>query len=166
VGRFKSVGVGPVLHIGSWARKRLSGRDERAAMVTSHGGVSGGLSIADALQEFESRGYLGQFVIRPGGSVECSVCGERQNPRTIPLEAMRRLEGASDPADMVFIGALRCPHCGARGTAVVPYGPLATPDSAHVLRELSDKRPSATLSDRYDDKSLIHDSGWLHGPDG
>ena len=134
-------------------------------MVHSRGGVSGGLTIADALREFEARGYVGQFVIQPGGSVECTVCGEKQSPRKLPLESMRRIEGASDPADLVFIGALRCANCGARGTAVVPYGPQATPESAHVLRELEDARESAAQSDRYDDRSLVHDTGWLHGPD-
>lgn len=139
--------------------------ERRDAMDPSRGAITGGLSISDALREFEARGYEGQFFIRPGGAVECTNCHRELTPREIPLEAMRRVEGASDPADMAVIGALRCPKCGARGTVVVPYGPLATRDSGEVLRQLSDVRPSVTLNQRYDDHSLVRDSGWLRGPD-
>lgn len=137
-------------------------------MVHSRGGISGGLSIADALREFEGRGYIGQFVVRPGALVECTRCGTQHKPENVPLESMRRIEGASDPADMVFIGALSCPRCGQHGTAIVQYGPQADADHAAVLRELDDHRMSSAMMRRIegDDPSLVHDSGWLRGPDG
>lgn len=135
-------------------------------MVISRGGISGGLTISDALREFESRGYVGQFLIQENGSIECRNCGERSLPRNVPLEAMRRIEGASDPADMVFVGALRCPSCNTTGTAIVKYGPHAEAHDAVVLRELDDHRLAAALSREGDsDGSLVHDSGWLRGPD-
>lgn len=139
-----------------------------AIMVISRGGISGGMSIADALREFESQGYVGQFVIRSGGAVECQKCHASHRPAAVPLEAMRRLEGVSDPADMVFVGALRCPQCGLAGTATLKYGPHAGADDAAVLRELDNQRASTTLMDQSagDDRSLVSDSGWLRGPDG
>lgn len=137
-------------------------------MVISRGGISGGLTIADALREFEARGYVGQFVVRPGGRVECTLCHTRSRPAEVPLEAMRRVEGVSDPADMVFVGALRCPECGSTGTATIKFGPSAGAEDAEVLRELDNRRPAATLTHRSagDDRSLVRDSGWLPGPDG
>lgn len=135
--------------------------------MLSRGGVHGGLTIADAIHEFESKGYLAHFVVREGAAVKCTECGARLRPSDVPLEAMRRTEGASDPADMVFVGALRCPACGAQGTAVLSYGPTASPEEAEVLRELENRRLSTLLSQRAgDDRSLVSDTGWLSGPDG
>lgn len=135
-------------------------------MVVSRGGISGGLTIADALREFEARGYIGQFAIREGGAVECMKCNTRHAPREMELESMRRIEGASDPADMAFVGALHCPRCGNHGTAVIGYGPNADPAHGAVLRELKDHRLSHDLNEEGpDDSSLVRDTGWLRGPD-
>lgn len=135
-------------------------------MVVSRGGISGGLTIADALREFEARGYIGQFAIRDGGIIECTGCHQSLAPREMGLESMRRIEGVSDPADMVFVGALQCPRCGRQGTAVIGYGPNADPAHGEVLRELRDRRPSRDLTDATpDDGSLVRDTGWLRGPD-
>lgn len=139
-------------------------------MTYSQGGVTGGLSIDDALREFEGRGYVGQFVVRPGGSIECTACHHQHEPKEVPLESMLRIEGSSDPADMVLVGAMRCPECGSTGTAVVEYGPNADADHGRVLRAIDDHRMShaKTLRAQHDDEddSLVRDSGWLRGPDG
>ena len=137
-------------------------------MVISRGGISGGMTIADALREFEARGYIGQFLIRPGGQVECRHCGVTHRPKDVPLEAMRRIEGVSDPSDMVFVGALRCTNCGETGTATINYGPLASADDAAVLREFDNQRAAAAMTQRsaHEDSSLVRDTGWLRGPDG
>lgn len=124
------------------------------------------MTISDALREFEARGYIGQFVIRPTGLVECTACSHGHRPRDLALEAMRRTEGPSDPSDMVFVGALRCPNCGQAGTAVMTYGPTAPAEHADVLRELDDQRKTAHVPHEVGDASLVHDSGWLRGPDG
>lgn len=134
--------------------------------MESRGGISGGLTIAEALLEFESQGYVGQFVVRPSGILECTACGEHHQPQDVPLEQMERTEGASDPADMVFIGALRCPGCGQSGTAVVPFGPTARPEDGDFLRQLDDHRQSVVDTQGVDDGSMVKDSGWLLGPDG
>lgn len=134
--------------------------------MQSRGGITGGLTIADALREFEARGYLGQFVVKDTGSVECVACHHAFAPSTVPVEAMRRIEGVSDPADMVYVGALECPECGARGTATIKYGPDAGAGESFVLRELVDRRPSTAMSRESEDTSLVRDTGWMLGPDG
>lgn len=135
-------------------------------MVISRGGISGGLTIADALREFETRGYKGQFSIREGGVIECMRCETRHAPKEVGLDSMRRIEGVSDPADMTFVGALECPRCGNHGTAVIGYGPNADPAHGEVLRELKDHRASHELLEAtHGDASLVRDTGWLHGPD-
>ena len=51
----------------------------------------------------------------------------------IPVLDLRRLEGASDPDDMLAVLALECPNCGLRGSLVLNYGPTATEEDAAVL---------------------------------
>lgn len=142
----------------------MSEHGQKHAMVVSRGGITGGFTIAEALGEFERRGYIGQFAIRGGGMVECISCGCSHAPSELAVNAMRRVEGASDPADMVFIGALQCACCGERGTAVVPYGPMAQADDGAVLRELENRRLSSEISRRDEDRSLVSDTGWMPKP--
>jgi hypothetical protein len=59
------------------------------------------------------------------------------------MSSLRRLEGASDPDDMVAIVAITCPNCAAQGTVVLGYGPMATLQDAEVLKELQDDRGDA-----------------------
>ena len=49
---------------------------------------------------------------------------------------LRRLEGASDPDDMLAIAALVCSQCGARGTVVLHYGPQSDPRDDAILQGL------------------------------
>lgn len=135
-------------------------------MVTAREGITGGMTISDALREFEGRGYRERFSVREGGLVECGRCGAEIAPAEVRMESMRRMEGASDPADMVIIGALVCPRCDAHGTATLQYGPMAPPEHAVALRALADHRPSAELSRQaITGISGVRDSGWLPGPD-
>lgn len=127
-------------------------------------GTPSGLTITDALAEFEMRGYVGQFSVAKDGHLECTGCGGHCAPKDVALEAMRRVEGASDPADMVFIGALRCESCGHAGTTVLTYGTNAPPAEAEILRFLDDKRIHTDPAKA--DHSLVSDSGWLVGPEG
>jgi peroxiredoxin len=93
-------------------------------------------TLLEAIRGLEARGYHGQFIARAGGEIECVIC-----KRTSAAEAMRcdliyRLEGASDPSDMLAVGALRCARCGSHGTLVLNYGPEAGVYDDDVLRRL------------------------------
>jgi len=46
--------------------------------------------------------------------------------------------------DVLAIAALVCPHCGSRGTIVLNYGPLATPQDSAILRALEQPVPPSS----------------------
>lgn len=94
----------------------------------------------EVLSDYERNGYTGQFAAREGGDIKCFSCGERIPAAEVHMDSMRRVEGVSDPADMNLIGALECPHCGARGTAVFRFGPDTTPEDAAALTKIEDVR--------------------------
>jgi hypothetical protein len=64
-------------------------------------------------------------------------------PEKTKMSSLRRLEGESDPSDMMAIVALTCPACGARGTVVLGFGPMATQQDSDVLQSLRDHRGDA-----------------------
>lgn len=108
--------------------------------MESRGGVTGGLTILEALREYEDRGYTAQFAPREGGAIKCFSCGGRQEPEQVKMDSLRRIEGVSDPADMALVGALRCPSCGAKGTTTFKYGPDAPAADAEAMRLIEDVR--------------------------
>lgn len=108
-------------------------------VVDAHGETDN-LTIVDVLRRLEELGFTGQFRPLPGARVQCVACrGESPADHTV-LRELRRLEGASDPDDMLAVVGLACPHCEAKGTAVLGYGPEADPVDAEVLSSLEDCR--------------------------
>jgi hypothetical protein len=97
-------------------------------------------TILDVLAELESRGFTGQFMPREGGQVECLTCHRLSPADETVFRHLRRLEGASDPDDMLAVVGLACPHCSAQGTAVLGYGPEAATVDTEVLARLEDAR--------------------------
>lgn len=97
-------------------------------------------TILDVLGELESRGFRGQFMPREGGRVECLTCHRLSPADETVFRHLRRLEGASDPDDMLAVVGLACPHCDAQGTAVLGYGPEAAAVDTEVLELLEDCR--------------------------
>jgi hypothetical protein len=93
------------------------------------------------LHAFGAKGYRSDFAVRGDGAIECFTCRCMQPARAFEIRAMRRLEGASDPDDMLAVAALACPNCAARGTLVVNFGPLASAEDAAVLRDLDEPPP-------------------------
>jgi hypothetical protein len=72
---------------------------------------------------------------REDSMVECATCHARTPANhMVGDHRLYRLEGASDPDDMVAVAALRCPSCGTRGTLVLKFGPEASAEEADVLR--------------------------------
>ncbi|MEP6625457.1 MAG: hypothetical protein ABJC79_13510 [Acidimicrobiia bacterium] len=64
------------------------------------------------------------------------------------IAGVRRLEGASDPADMLAVLALTCPNCATMGTLTLNYGPESTPGEAIVLQAIevgAEKHPRSGL---------------------
>jgi hypothetical protein len=97
-------------------------------------------TILDVLNELESLGFTGQFMPREGGQVECLTCHRLSPADENMFRHLRRLEGASDPDDMLAVVGLACPQCSAQGTAVLGYGPEASAVDTEVLELLEDAR--------------------------
>jgi hypothetical protein len=97
-------------------------------------------TILDVLTDLEAEGFVGQFVPRAGAQVDCLQCRQRWPADRTALRELRRLEGASDPADMVAVVGLACPRCGHLGTAALSYGPEASDVDIAVLALLEDER--------------------------
>ncbi len=104
-------------------------------------------TIADVIRAFEGEGYTGQFRALEGGIVECLTCRQSSPGGTISVEQMSRLEGPTDPADMVAVAALTCPKCGTRGTLLLGYGPDSSLEDAEVLQVLGDARRGSGVPD-------------------
>ena len=97
-------------------------------------------SLTSIIEQFEGEGFTGQFAVREAGGVLCLSCREERSATEFDMTALRRTEGASDPADMAAVVALRCPNCDHCGTVVLKYGPEASSDESDVLLALEDHR--------------------------
>jgi len=97
-------------------------------------------TITEAIRALEADGYTGQFRAVEGAAVQCLTCREPSPAASIAVEKLARLEGPTDPSDMVAVAALTCPRCSARGTLLLGYGPEATLEDAEALQALDDTR--------------------------
>jgi hypothetical protein len=91
-----------------------------------------GRGLIEVLHDLEAREFRGQFGARPGGQVECSSCSTRFDAADLEIDCHERLEGASDPADMMLVAGVSCPRCHAKGALVLTYGPMASEEDAAV----------------------------------
>ena len=98
-------------------------------------------TIDEVLAGMEADGFGGQMAARAGGAVMCFSCREESPADEVTLCALHRIEGVSDPDDMLAVAALVCPRCGARATVVLGYGPEADPDESDVLAALGNATP-------------------------
>lgn len=113
--------------------------------VTIGRGVpSDNTTLVDVLHRYETAGYTGQFGAAETSDgatgVRCFTCNTVAPPETVEVVSLRRLEGASDPDDMIAVVALQCPACGTCGTLALGYGPDSAPDEAELLLHLDDRR--------------------------
>jgi hypothetical protein len=88
------------------------------------------------LAGFEANGYDDQFIPLENGFIRCRRGGHQFAAASATVDQQRRLEGVSDPADMVIVLAITCPVCHAEGTLVLHYGPEASPEEADALMAL------------------------------
>ncbi len=95
-------------------------------------------TLLDVLGRFTRNGWSSQFAARAGGTVECQSCHTSTAAEAVPVLELRRLEGASDPDDMLAVVAVECAHCGLRGSLVLNYGPTATEEDSAALLGLAD----------------------------
>jgi hypothetical protein len=103
------------------------------------GTATGARTLTEVIEQFEGRGYGAHFGAREAGHILCFTCRDTFPAGDAGIDALERLEGASDPDDMAAVAAMRCPRCGARGTIVLKYGPESTPEDGEVLLALGDR---------------------------
>ena len=82
---------------------------------------------------FAEKGFTVPLWSKPGGKILCGSCRTTSPAASFTVEMQRRLEGASDPADMQLLVGATCPACGAKGVLSLHYGPTAGEDDADVL---------------------------------
>lgn len=94
-------------------------------------------TVTGVLDSLRADGF--EADLRPAddqGNVVCDACGEVSPAAELTDIEQRRLEGASDPGDMVLAIGARCPACQALGAMVLGYGPQAGAEDAGVVAEL------------------------------
>ncbi len=94
-------------------------------------------SLVGVLAELERAGWTGQFMAVAGALIRCLTCRTDFPADEAAADQVRRLEGASDPADMVIVVLLICPSCATRGTLTAHYGPEASGEESDVVAALA-----------------------------
>lgn len=112
--------------------------------------------MTEVLAGYAAAGYTGSFTALEDAQVECHTCSTTSAAADFRMSSLRRLEGASDPDDMMSVVALTCPRCAAQGVLILGFGPSATREDSAV---------SAALQDfRHDDKVTGNSApGEAHG---
>ncbi len=89
------------------------------------------------IDELVAAGYA--TALRPGeppGSLRCTSCASVSSMSQFDDVWATRLEGASDPDDMVLVVAGRCPVCGDGGNIVLGFGPASSAEDAAIVAAL------------------------------
>jgi ribosomal protein S27AE len=94
-------------------------------------------TLASVLAGLGECGYAVNLSVVSGARLRCGQCGGISAAHAFRVASLRRLEGASDPDEMVSVVAAVCPRCGSGGAVVLGYGPMASADDAAVSRALA-----------------------------
>lgn len=113
---------------------------DRLVEQTGDRPMGGESTITEVLEAYAQGGFFSSFAVSDDGELECLECGNVTSPARFSMSSLRRLEGMSDPADMVAVIAITCPVCDARGTSILGFGPNATEQDSTVLKQLRDHR--------------------------
>lgn len=105
-----------------------SGHDQVA------GAPSDNTTLTAVLDALRVEGYTADLrAIGSVGEVRCDACGSASVATDLTDVVERRLEGASDPDDMVLAIGARCPACNERGALTLGYGPAASEADSAVV---------------------------------
>jgi hypothetical protein len=100
----------------------------------------GGTTVTEVLAGYAAGGFTGSFTAVAGGKVQCHACDATTPGDQVRMSSLRRMEGASDPGDMMAIVAIECPACDTKGTLVLGFGPMASEEDSDLLHVLRDAR--------------------------
>jgi hypothetical protein len=117
----------------------------------------------EVVAAYARHGFDANFRTTGSGRLECGSCSAVLDPAGVAMSSLRRLEGASDPDDMLAVVAVSCPQCGSKGTVVLGYGPASAPEDGDVLRSLVDRRGDGGLP-AHAAPGEMADDGTSHSP--
>ncbi|HRE00144.1 MAG TPA: hypothetical protein PLV68_02525, partial [Ilumatobacteraceae bacterium] len=83
-------------------------------------------TLTAVLDAYAAAGFAASFGVLPGGVVRCDSCATQLPASSLETASLRRMEGASDPDDMLAVVAMECPACQSRGVLVLGYGPASS----------------------------------------
>jgi hypothetical protein len=101
---------------------------------------SDGSTLTEVLDAYTAGGFDAHFMVTDDARLECGACDAISDPASVTMSSLRRLEGESDPDDMMAVVALTCPACSAKGTVTLGFGPAASSQDADVSVALRDHR--------------------------
>jgi hypothetical protein len=104
-----------------------------------------GTTLTEVINAYQEAGFGASFTVTSDSMLECNSCYQVAWPSDVAMSSLRRLEGASDPDDMLAVVAITCPHCGAQGTTTLGFGPAASPQDSDVMSALRDRRDDEAL---------------------
>ena len=93
-------------------------------------------TLTAVLARLGDDGFDGEAEAVEGGTVRWRRCRHEAPAADVEIHDFRRMEGASDPDDMLAAMGVTCPECGDKAALVVHYGPTAGPADADVLVNL------------------------------
>ncbi len=102
-------------------------------------------TLTEVLAGYADSGFAAEFSPLENATVTCTSCSSSIAAGRFTIDSLRRLEGASDPDDMVAVVATACPSCGAQGVLVLGYGPMAAAEHGDILSAMHDARGQDAL---------------------
>ena len=101
------------------------------------------VTITSVLDAYRADGYDVEYAVENDVLVDAS--GREIDPADVVVESMRRLEGASDPADNLVVAAITTRDGKERGTVILRFGPEASEAEAFLLQASHDRRGLADV---------------------
>jgi hypothetical protein len=98
-------------------------------------------TLLEVLDELAEKGYGGSMWVTANGKLRCEGCSAEFEPSDVYVKELRRLEGASDPDDMLAVVAVECPVCSMKATVVLHFGPGAPTEEMEALTHLQRLAP-------------------------
>ena len=93
-------------------------------------------TLLEVLDDLRAKGYTASMWVAASGNLRCEGCVEEIPASDVRVDEIRRLEGASDPDDMIAVVAGTCGACGVKATIVLHFGPEASAEEMEALIHL------------------------------
>jgi hypothetical protein len=101
------------------------------------------VTLTSVLDAYRADGYDVEYAVE--NEVLVDPAGREIDPADVVVESMRRLEGASDPADYLVVAAITTRDGKERGTVILRFGPEASEAEAFLLQASDDRRGLADV---------------------